>query len=113
MSECIFCSIASGDIKADIVYEDQNVLAFKDIDKKAPVHIVIIPKDHIPTILDVKKDSEIINDIVQASQKIAENEGISDSGFRLVNNCNEQGGQTVFHLHFHLLGGRNMTWPPG
>lgn len=113
MSECIFCSIASGDIKADIVYEDQNVIAFNDIDKQAPVHIVIIPKQHIPTILDIKKDSNIINDIVHASQKIAENQGISASGFRLVNNCNEHGGQTVFHLHFHLLGGRNMTWPPG
>lgn len=113
MSDCIFCSIASGDIKADVVYEDQNVIAFNDINKQAPVHIVIIPKQHIPTILDVTEDSMIINDIVQASKKIAEKEGISESGFRLVNNCNEHGGQTVFHLHFHLLGGRNMTWPPG
>ena len=113
MSDCIFCSIASGDIKSDVVYEDQNVIAFNDINKQAPVHIVIIPKQHIPTILDVQKDSSIINDIVMASQKIAEKEGISESGFRLVNNCNEHGGQTVFHLHFHLLGGRNMTWPPG
>lgn len=113
MSDCIFCSIVSGDIKTDIVYEDQNVIAFNDINKQAPVHIVIIPKQHIPTILDVEEDSTIINDIVQASKKIAEKEGISESGFRLVNNCKDHGGQTVFHLHFHLLGGRNMTWPPG
>ena len=113
MSDCIFCSIASGDIKADVVYEDQRIIAFNDINKQAPVHIVIIPKQHTPTILDVEEDSTIINDIVIASKKIAEKEGISESGFRLVNNCNEHGGQTVFHLHFHLLGGRNMTWPPG
>lgn len=113
MSECIFCSIAGGDIKADIVYEDENVIAFNDINKQAPVHIVIIPKQHIPTILEVQDNSTTMNDIVRAAKVIAEKEGISESGFRLVNNCNEHGGQTVFHLHFHLLGGRNMTWPPG
>ncbi|MDO4719977.1 MAG: histidine triad nucleotide-binding protein [Peptostreptococcaceae bacterium] len=111
MSECIFCSIIKGDIPSTKVYEDEKVLAFRDIAPQAPVHIVLIPKVHSRSLLEAQP--EVMSDIVKAVKIIAKQEGIDEKGFRLVNNCGKEGGQTVDHLHFHLLGGRNLQWPPG
>ncbi len=113
MSDCIFCLIANGSIPSNKVYEDDDILAFRDISPEAPVHIVIIPKQHIANILELDFSDNIGQRILQVASKIAKDEGIAESGFRIVNNCNADGGQTVFHLHFHLLGGRNLKWPPG
>ena len=114
MSDCLFCKIVAGEIPADKVYEDEHVYAFRDIDPKAPVHILIIPKKHIATINDIDhSDNAIIGEMFLAAQTIAKAEGIADAGYRTVMNCNEDGGQTVFHIHLHLLGGRALSWPPG
>ena len=114
MSETIFDKIISGEIQSDIVYEDSEVLAFRDISPQAPTHILIIPRNNIPTINDLEqKDSELIGKLVLTAKKIAEQEKISKSGYRLVFNCNEHAGQTVFHIHLHLIGGRKLEWPPG
>lgn len=114
MEECVFCNIIDRKIPADIVYEDEYILAFRDINPKAPVHILIIPKKHIATLMNIKEsDRQLIGNIYLAAQKIAAEEGIDKKGFRLVQNCNEDAGQEVFHIHFHLLGGRKMAWPPG
>ncbi len=107
--DCIFCKIISKDIPSTIVYEDDDILAFKDINPVAPVHILIIPKKHIPTITDIsEEDMELIGRIHMAAGKIAREAGVYEEGFRLVNNCRSAGGQVVYHLHFHLLGGKNM-----
>lgn len=111
--DCLFCKIAKGEITATKVYEDENVLAFRDISPQAPVHVVLIPKAHYKDILEIPFDSSVINDMIKAVQIIAKQEGMEDEGFRLVNNCKEFGGQTVDHLHFHILGKRKLTWPPG
>ena len=112
--DCIFCKIASGEIPAEIVYENEHVVAFKDIAPEAPVHIVVIPKKHYTNIIDMDEtELSSVLEIHKAIRKIAEDTEIAKDGFRIVNNCNEQGGQTVFHLHYHLLGGRNLQWPPG
>lgn len=109
MSDCIFCRIANKEAPSEIVYEDEQVIAFKDINPVAPVHILIIPKKHIPDMTAVTEDDvELIGAIHLAAVKIAEQMGIADSGFRLVNNCKADGGQVVFHLHYHLLGGRKL-----
>lgn len=114
MDECLFCKIAAREISADIVYENDQVMAFRDIDPKAPSHIVFIPKKHMETIMDVgQDDKEWWSKLPEAVQKIARQEKMDGSGFRMVLNCREDGGQTVGHLHFHLLGRRKMTWPPG
>lgn len=113
MSGCIFCSIIEGSIPSTKVYEDDKVLAFRDIAPQAPVHIVIIPKLHVANLLELSREKGVMEDILNAVQVIAKQEGIDEKGFRLVNNCKEDGGQTVDHLHFHLLGGRNLQWPPG
>ena len=114
MEETIFDKIISKEIPSDIVYEDRNFLAFRDINPQAPTHILIIPKKRIPTINDIKdEDSKIIGKLVIIAKKIAEEENISKDGYRLVFNCNEYGGQTVFHIHLHLIGGRKLNWPPG
>lgn len=114
MTDCIFCKIASKEIESDLVYEDEYVVAFKDINPQAPVHVLIVPKEHIPSIMDVNEsNAEIIRHIILTAKQLAAKLGIDKAGFRLVNNCGEEGGQTVHHLHFHLLGGRTMTWPPG
>ena len=113
-SSCIFCKILDGDIPADVVYQDDQVLAFRDIDPQAPEHILIIPRKHIPTALDVAtEDNALIGHVFQVAASIARERGFAEQGYRVVNNCNEQGGQVVWHLHFHLLAGRQMTWPPG
>jgi len=111
----IFTKIINKEIPADIVYETDNVLAFRDINPQAPVHILIIPKIEIKTIREIKgtKHSHLLGDMYDAANKISLNEGISEDGFRLVFNCGDNGGQDVYHIHMHLLGGRKMKWPPG
>lgn len=115
MSETIFSKIINKEIPANIVHENEKVLAFKDINPQAPVHILIIPKEFFATINDVdgKKHNSLLGEMFDAAKKIAADFGIADSGYRLVINCNKDGGQEVYHLHMHLLGGRKMQWPPG
>ena len=115
MSDSIFTKIIRREIPADIVYETENILAFRDINPKAPVHVLIIPKIEISTIRDLKgaEHSVLLGELYDAANKIAIDEGISDDGFRLVFNCGDNGGQEVYHIHMHLLGGRKMNWPPG
>lgn len=110
--DCIFCKIASKEIKSSIVYEDENVLAFNDINPQAPIHIVVIPKEHIATLNDVR-DFGIYEKIFIAIDKIVKELKVEKDGYRIVANCNKNGGQTVFHIHFHILAGRYMEWPPG
>ena len=114
MDDCLFCGIVNGDIKGEVVYQDSSVVAFKDINAKAPVHLLIVPRKHIATLLDVEQvDKELLGDILFAANKLARDYEISQDGFRVVFNCGEGAGQSVFHIHLHLLGGRAMTWPPG
>jgi histidine triad (HIT) family protein len=109
MEECIFCSIAAGKIPCRKVYEDERVLAFEDIHPMAPVHVIIIPKTHIATLMDVDPDgAEDLKAMMFAAQAVARLKGVDRKGFRAVINCNEEGGQVVFHLHMHLLGGRKL-----
>ncbi len=111
---CLFCQIANKKLKSEYVYEDEKVIAFKDVDPQAPVHILIIPKAHYSSILDVAdEEMGIISHIHKVAKKIAKDMGVDEKGFRLINNCGEEGGQSVPHLHFHLLGGRLLGWPPG
>ncbi|MGR8981316.1 MAG: histidine triad nucleotide-binding protein [Gammaproteobacteria bacterium] len=112
MTDCLFCRMIAGDIKADVVFEDDNILAFRDINPQAPVHILIIPKCHIPTLNDAD-DPLLTGQLLQTAVKLAEQEGISEDGYRTLFNCNRNAGQAVYHLHLHLLGGRPMHWPPG
>ncbi len=111
---CIFCSIAGGDIPSEKVYEDELILAFKDINPAAPIHIVIIPKEHIDSAMMLKDEHKsLIGHIFIKAGEIASKMGIAETGFRLVNNCGGDAGQSVMHIHFHLLGGRVLNWPPG
>jgi len=114
MSECLFCGIVDGKIKANIVYRDDAVVAFKDINPRAPVHILIIPCKHITGVLAIEPDDgALVGHIFQVAAQLARDQGIAESGFRVVVNSGADAGQTVFHLHYHLLGGRQMAWPPG
>jgi len=114
MSECLFCGIVEGKIKGEIVYRDDSIVAFKDIHPRAPVHILIIPAKHISTLLDLQnEDNGLVGEIFSVANRLAKEQGISTDGFRVVANCGAAAGQTVFHIHFHLLGGRNFSWPPG
>jgi histidine triad (HIT) family protein len=114
MSETIFSKIIKREIPADIIYEDDDVLAFTDVNPQAPVHFLVIPKQPIATINDIKPEQAgLVGKMVLTAQKLAAEKGIAESGYRLIMNCNEDGGQTVFHIHLHVLGGRAMTWPPG
>jgi len=114
MSECLFCGIIEGKIKGDIVYQDESVVAFNDIGPKAPVHILIVPRKHIATVMDIAPtDGQLIGDIFRVAAQLAKERGIAEGGFRVVVNCGADAGQTVFHLHYHLLGGRHLGWPPG
>ena len=112
MSVCLFCKMIAGEIKPDKVYENDNILAFRDINPQAPVHILIIPKTHIETLNDLN-DFALAGQLLETAIKLAKQEGLAADGYRTVFNCNKQGGQEVFHLHMHLLGGRQMVWPPG
>jgi len=114
MSDCLFCKMVAGEIKPDVVYETDTVLAFRDINPRAPTHVLIIPKKHIPTLVDVtSEDTLLMGEIMQAANKVAELEGLQESGYRTIFNCKKDGGQEVYHIHLHLLGGRAMQWPPG
>ena len=110
----IFDKIINKEIPADIVYETDNILAFKDINPIAPTHVLIIPKYNIPTINDISRDDlEVLGELLSSAKIIAKEMGIHKDGYRLIINCNENGGQTVYHLHLHLIGGRKLGWPPG
>ena len=112
MADCLFCKIASGEIPSACLYEDENVFLFKDIDPKAPVHFLVIPKAHIASCSAVDADnSSVVAHCFEAISNVTKEQGIDS--FRVVSNIGEQAGQTVFHLHFHVLAGRDMTWPPG
>ena len=113
-SNCLFCKIAAGDIAAELVYKNDAVLAFRDINPQAPTHILIIPRKHIATINDIEaSDAELIGKLYLAAGELAQQEGFADEGYRVIMNCNEGAGQSVFHIHLHLLGGRQFDWPPG
>ena len=112
--DCLFCKIIAGDIPSAKVYEDDKVYAFRDIEPQAPVHILIIPKEHIASANELtEENASIVGHIFSVAAKIAKEEGISEGGYRIVNNCGQDGGQTVGHLHVHMLGGRSLQWPPG
>ena len=114
MTDCVFFNIAERKAPADIMYEDDVSIAFHDTDPRAPVHVLIIPKKHIRTTLDVgEEDAPLLGHLILVANKIAQQTNISEKGFRLVMNCGTQSGQSVWHIHLHLLGGRKMTWPPG
>jgi len=113
-TDCIFCRISSGQTPATILYQDDLLVAIEDIAPQAPHHFLIIPRRHIPTVMDLTgEDDALVGRVYQAAQRIAGDHGFAEQGFRVVVNCNENGGQTVWHLHFHLLGGRRFLWPPG
>ena len=111
---CLFCRVAAGEIPASKVYEDADVLAFNDINPQAPLHVLIIPKRHISTINDVaESDQALVGQLVRRAAAIAAEAGYADRGYRTIFNCNAEAGQTVFHIHLHLLAGRHLGWPPG
>lgn len=114
MTDCIFCKIAAGEIPAELIYQDDQVVGFRDLNPQAPTHVLLIPRKHIASSNDLQAaDEALVGHLYRAAAKVARQEGIADSGYRALINCNEDGGQTVFHIHLHLLGGRRMTWPPG
>ena len=114
MSDCLFCKMVAGEIKPNVVYEDDAVLAFRDINPQAPTHVLVVPKQHLSTINDLEGEhAELVGRLYLGAKKVAEIDGIAVDGYRTVMNCNAAAGQTVFHLHLHVLGGRNMHWPPG
>jgi histidine triad (HIT) family protein len=113
-TSCIFCKIAAHEVPTEIVHENDRIVAFRDMDPKAPTHILLIPKEHIGSIADIEdRHGVVLADIAQAATHLAKTEGIDRSGWRLVTNVGPDAGQSVFHLHVHLLGGRPMQWPPG
>jgi histidine triad (HIT) family protein len=112
--ECLFCSIINGEIKADKVYEDELSIGIRDINPQAPVHVLIIPKKHISTLNEITEENKkLIGHLFFVAKEIAKKEGLAERGYRTVINCNREAGQTIFHIHLHLLGGRLMGWPPG
>ena len=114
MADCLFCKMVSGEIPPDTVYEDDDILAFKDINPQAPLHVLIIPKAHIATVNDLSDaNAATVGRLFLTAKQIAADNDLTEPGYRLVMNCNADAGQTVFHIHLHLLGGRPMTWPPG
>jgi len=114
MSDCLFCKMVAGEIQPDVVFEDDEVMAFRDVNPQAPVHVLVIPKSHIATTNDLDADNaHLLGKLYLAAKKIAADQGIAESGYRTVMNCNAGAGQSVYHIHLHLLGGRAMGWPPG
>lgn len=114
MDDCLFCGIVDGKVKARFVYQDDDVVAFEDIHPRAPVHVLVIPRKHISGVLDIgPDDGPLIGKIFQVAARLAKDLGIAESGFRIVVNSGADSGQSVFHIHYHLLGGRPMGWPPG
>ncbi len=114
MTDCLFCKMANGEIEPDLVYEDDEVIAFRDINPQAPTHVLVVPREHIPTLNDLQpRHAELVGRMFLAAKEVARKEGIQESGYRTVINCNRDAGQAVFHIHLHVLGGRPMAWPPG
>ncbi len=114
MEQCIFCRVVKKELPSTILYEDEETVAFKDINPQAPFHAVIVPKRHIERVSDLKDDqTTVAAKLIQVGNRLARKEGVAEKGYRLVINCNRDGGQTVYHLHLHLLGGRPFHWPPG
>lgn len=114
MSDCLFCKMVTGAIKPNTVFETSNILAFRDIHPHAPTHVLVIPKRHIATINDLKpEDAQLLGEMFLAAKAVAQHDGIAQSGYRAVMNCNADAGQSVFHMHLHVLGGRALSWPPG
>ena len=114
MQDCIFCKIAKHELPAKILYEDDQVIAFNDIDPKAPTHLLVIPKRHITTLNDLEEgDEALVGRLKVSAAKLAKELGFGEAGYRVVMNCNEDGGQTMWHIHMHVLAGRSLTWPPG
>jgi len=114
MAECIFCRIASGEVPSQIVYRDDDVAVFRDANPQAPTHVLVIPRKHVLSVAAIGSDDEpLVGHLLHVCAKIAQQEGLGGRGFRVVANCGREAGQTVDHLHFHLLGGRPMAWPPG
>ncbi len=114
MSNCIFCRIVDGSIPAKVVYQDEHTLAFDDISPQAPVHTLIIPKRHVAAVQDLgEADQALLGRLLLTCRKVAMDKGLAEQGYRIVANTGRDGGQTVFHLHFHVLGGRHLGWPPG
>lgn len=114
MADCLFCKMVSGEIQPNKVYENNDVLAFEDINPQAPVHVLVVPKRHISTLNDVQADdAELIGKLYLAARQVAQDKGVAERGYRTLINCNAEAGQSVFHVHLHLLGGRPMGWPPG
>ena len=112
--DCVFCKIIDKEIPSDIIYEDSDVIAFNDLDPQAPIHFLVIPKKHIQSIATLDEtDSQIISHVFASIKKIASEQGLDENGYRVVTNVGEDGGQSVPHLHFHVLGGRGFKWPPG
>lgn len=114
MEECIFCRIAAGDMDADVVYSDDRVVAFRDINPQAPVHVLVIPRKHLRSAFDLSEDDgDLLAHIFRVIRSVSEKEGIAGTGVRILTNVERGAGQSVFHLHFHVMGGRPMLWPPG
>jgi histidine triad (HIT) family protein len=114
MTDCLFCKMVSGEIAPDKVFESDDVLAFRDINPQAPTHVLVVPKRHVATLNDLDDESAgLVGKMVLAAAEVARREGFAEQGYRTIMNCNADGGQTVFHIHLHLLGGRVMGWPPG
>jgi histidine triad (HIT) family protein len=112
--DCLFCKIAAGEIPAKLVYEDEDIIAFRDINPQAPTHILLVPRRHIATLNDLAaSDAMLAGKLLLQAKALAEREGIAESGYRTVFNCNRDAGQSVYHIHLHLLGGRSLQWPPG
>lgn len=112
--DCLFCKIIDGDVPADLVYENDTLVAFRDVNPKAPTHILLIPRRHIATMNDLQEsDASVAGELFTTAARIAADEGLAEDGYRVVMNCNEAAGQSVFHIHLHLMGGRRMSWPPG
>jgi len=114
MTDCIFCKMVSGEIRPRVAYEDDEVFAFHDVNPQAPVHVLVIPRRHVATLNDASdEDAALLGRLVLAARRLASELGVNESGYRTVINCNADAGQSVFHVHLHLLGGRPMDWPPG
>ena len=114
MKDCLFCKMASGEIKPDMVMETKEVIAFRDINPQAPLHVLVVPRQHIATLNDaIESDALLLGKMTLVAQGLVRNAGIADSGYRLVMNCNRDAGQSVYHIHMHVIGGRRMQWPPG
>ena len=114
MADCLFCKVVAGQVPATVVFQNDQVVAFKDITPRAPTHVLIVPRRHIATLNELAPDDDrLVGEMVRAAAAIAKEQGLAERGYRTVFNCNADAGQTVFHVHLHLLGGRPMTWPPG